>query len=157
MKKYSAIILGMIIILISACSSSKNSTDLSATRDHLKGDWEITDIQVNLPAGFTVSNVFDAAPYSDFQNSMWHLVRNGKGSYTLENGTTQDIYWSSSKEGVNGQFKFKKIMAGEKARKVDEGYVLNIQNLSSNGFTAVSDVKLSEGKTGTITYTFTKK
>jgi hypothetical protein len=143
------------IFFISSCSSTKNATGLKATNGNLAGTWTVSDIAVDVPADFQVTNVFDQAPYSDFKGSTWDLVRNGKGSFTLTNGTKEDIYWSTKGSGENAQFQFKKLN-GEKARNVDEGYTLQIQNITSNSFVARSPVDLGNGNTGYITYTFTK-
>ena len=143
------------ILFITSCSSTKNATDLKATNGNLAGNWTVSDITVDVPADFQVTNVFDEAPYSDFKGSTWDLVRNGKGSFTLTNGTKEDIYWSTKGSGENAQFQFKKLN-GEKARNVDEGYTLQIQNITSNSFVAKSPVDLGNGNTGYITYTFTK-
>lgn len=156
MKKICLLLLVGFAIFATSCSSSKNATDLKATTGNLKGEWKITNIDVNLPAGFNVTNVFDEAPYSDFKNSNWELIRNGKGSFTLSSGTKQNIYWSVYNENAIPQFQFKKL-DGEKPRNVAEGYRLTLQNISANSFTAISEVPLAEGKTGSITYTFTRK
>ena len=143
------------IFFISSCSSTKNATDLKATNGNLAGTWTVSNIAVDVPADFHVTNVFDEAPYEDFKGSTWNLVRNGKGSFSLTNGTKEDIYWTIYGKGNDAQFQFKKLN-GEKARNVDEGDRLQLQNISSNSFTAKSPVDLGNGKTGYITYTFSK-
>lgn len=143
--------------ILSACSSAKQSQGTKASRDNMKGTWKLIDVQTNLPEGFNVARVFDAAPYSDFQNSTWTLVRNGVGTYTLSDGTVQNIYWSASGRAGDGEFRFKRLMDGEKAANVADGYVLFLKELDRDHFVAVSDVALAEGRTGTITYTFSKQ
>ncbi|MEP7079740.1 MAG: hypothetical protein ABI784_03375 [Ginsengibacter sp.] len=142
-------------IFIVSCSSTKNATDLSATNGHLAGNYTITDIQTDIPSGFKITDAFDAAPYENFKGSKWELVRNGKGSFTLPNGTKEDIYWGTNGKGNDAQFQFKKLN-GAKARNVTDGYKLQLQNISTNRFVARSPVDLGNGKTGYITYTFTK-
>lgn len=143
------------MFFMASCSSSKNATDMKATTGNLSGKWTISDIVVNVPAGFKVTDVFDEAPYADFKGSTWDLVRNGKGSFTLMNGNKEDIYWSVKGKGADAQFQFKKLM-GSKARNVLDGYHLNLMNISSNGFVARSPLDIGDGQTGYITYTFTK-
>jgi hypothetical protein len=121
----------------------------------MSGTWTISDIQVDLPASFKVTDVFDEAPYEDFKGSTWDLVRNGKGSFTLSNGTKEDIYWSLYGKGDNTQFQFKKLK-GMKPKNVADGYRLQLGPVSSDHFTAKSPVDLGDGNTGYITYTFTK-
>lgn len=154
-------IVGFTILLLSAfiitsCSTSKNGTNLKPTNSNLAGKWTISNIAVNVPEGFKVTNVFDEAPYSDFQGSTWDLVRNGNGSFTLQNGKKENIYWSIYGKGNNAQFQFKKLN-GEKARNVEDGYRLQLGPISSNSFTATSSVNTVADSTGTITYTFTKQ
>lgn len=143
------------IFFITSCSSTKNATDLKAKTGNLDGTWTITNISTDVPSTFKVTDVFDAAPYQDFQGSTWNLVRNGKGSFTLINGTKEDIYWSLNGKGENAEFQFKKLN-GMKAKNVDDGYRLQLQNIASNSFVAKSPIDLGDGNTGYITYTFTK-
>ena len=134
-NKIQLIFSAIIILLITSCSSTKNATNLSATNGHLAGTYTITDIQTDIPAGFKITDAFDEGPYENFKGSTWDLIKNGKGN--------------------DAQFQFKKLN-GEKARNVTDGYKLQIQNISSNSFIARSPVDLGGGKTGYITYTFTK-
>ena len=145
----------MATFFVTGCSSTKNATDLRATAGNLDGTWTISNISVDVPSTFKVTDVFDEAPYQDFQGSTWNLVRNGKGSFTLTNGTKEDIYWSINGKGENAQFQFKKLN-GIKAKNVDDGYRLQLQNIASNSFVARSPIDLGNGNTGYITYTFTK-
>lgn len=154
-NKIQLILSAIIVLLITSCSSSKNATDLSATNGHLEGTYTITDIQTDIPAGFKITDAFDEGPYENFKGSTWDLVRNGKGSFTMPNGTKENIYWSIDGKGNDAQFQFKKLN-GEKARNVTDGYRLQLQNISSNSFIARSPVDLGNGKTGYITYIFTK-
>lgn len=141
---------------IAACSSTKSVTALKPTTAHLAGRWTISDININVPAGFRVTNVFDEAPYPDFKGSTWDLTRNGKGSFTLTNGKKEDIYWSIYGKGNNAQFQFKKLN-GRKPKNVEEGYLLRLGAVTSNNFTAQSAVNTGNDSTGSIIYTFTKK
>lgn len=150
-----ALLFAAIFFMVS-CSSSKNSTDLKASTGNLAGTWVISDIAIDVPSGFKVTDVFDQAPYQDFKGSTWQLIRNGNGSFTMPNGTKEEIYWSINKKGDTPQFQFKKLL-GEKARKVTEGYLLDLENISSDGFIAKSPVDIGNGQTGYITYTFSKQ
>jgi len=141
---------------ITSCSSSKNATNLKPTAGHLSGTWTISDIAVDVPSGFQVTNVFDEAPYADFKGSTWDLIRNGKGTFTLTNGTKEDIYWSIYGKGDDAQFQFKKLN-GRKAKNVQDGYRLTLGAIGSNRFTAKSTIDVGNGNSGSITYTFTKQ
>lgn len=145
----------LILVIIISCSTTKKSTNLSATNGSLAGTYTITDIQTDIPSDFKITNAFDEAPYENFKGSIWDLVRNGNGSFTLPNGTKENIYWSVYGKGDDAQFQFKKLN-GEKARNVTEGYRLQLQNISSDNFIARTPIDLGNGKTGYIIYTFTK-
>ncbi len=144
-----------LVFFITSCSSTKNATDLKATNGNLHGKWTISNIAVDVPSDFKVTDVFDEGPYKDFQGSTWDLIKNGKGSFTLTNGTKEDIYWSIFGKGDNAQFQFKKLK-GMKPKNVEDGYRLQLQNISSNSFVAKSPVDLGNGNTGYISYTFSK-
>lgn len=154
-KVINSILFLAIAFLITSCSSSKSASGLKATTGNLKGTWTVSNISTDLPDTLKVTEVFDEAPYQDFTGSTWNLTRNGKGSFTLSNGTKEDIYWSIYGNGDNAQLQFKKLN-GMKPKNVDEGYRLQLMNISSNGFIARSPVDLDNGKTGYITYTFSK-
>jgi hypothetical protein len=113
-------------------------------------------VNVNLPEGFKITDVFDEASATDFQGSTWNLIKNGNGSFTLNNGTKENIYWGVDGKGDNAQFTFKKLN-GMKPRNVESGYKLNLGPISSDSFTATSVINAGSDSTGTITYTFTKK
>ncbi len=157
--KMKRIITSLLIItaawLIAGCSSSKNVEGLKATTGNLHGTWTITNITTDLPDTLHVTEVFDEAPYRDFTGSTWQLERNGKGSFKLMNGTNEEIYWSIHRNGESQQLQFKKLN-GMKAKNVEEGYRLDLMNISSNGFIARTPIDLGNGNMGYITYTFGK-
>ncbi len=154
-KMINGLLIATTVFFIASCSSTKNATDLKATNGNLDGTWTISNIATDVPATFKVTDVFDQGPYEDFQGSTWNLIKNGKGSFTLLNGTKEDIYWSIYGKGDNAQFQFKKLN-GMKPKNVDDGYRLQLMNVSSNSFVARSPIDLGNGNTGYITYTFTK-
>lgn len=157
MKKYIPVISFVFIAtFLFGCSTSKNATSLKPTRSHLSGTWTISDIAVDLPDGYKVTNAFDEGPYSDFKGSTWDLIRNGNGSFTLSNGTKENIYWGIYGSGDNSQFEFKKLN-GMKPKNVESGYRLKLGQISDSSFTATSIVNTGNNSTGSITYTFTKK
>lgn len=157
MKKNILFIASIFIsIFIISCSTSKNATNLKPNRNHLSGTWTISDINVDLPSGFKITTVFDEAPYDDFKGSTWSLIKNGNGSFTLNNGTKENIYWGVDGKGDNAQFEFKKLN-GMKPQNVDNGFRLGLGPISNNSFIATSMINPGSDSTGTITYTFTKK
>ena len=155
-EKNIIILVAFLTLLSWSCTSSKNATNLKPTRNHLAGTWTISNIDVKMPSGYKVSTVFDEAPYTDFNESTWNLVRNGNGSFTLANGTKENIYWGVEGKGNNAQFVFKKLN-GMKPRNVEGGFKLDLGPISSNSFSATSNINAGSDSTGTITYYFTKK
>lgn len=155
MKKIIHFLIIISLFIAAGCSSSKNAGSLKATNGNLDGSWTVSNISVDVPPTFKVTDVFDQGPYQDFQGSQWNLVKNGKGSYTLANGTKEEIYWTIYGKGADAQFQFKKLN-GMKAKNVDDGYRLQLQDIASNQFLARSPIDIGDGKTGYITYTFTK-
>ena len=156
MKKNIIILVAFLTTLSWSCTSSKNATNLKPTRNHLAGTWTISNIDVKMPAAYKVSTVFDEAPFNDFKESTWNLIKNGNGSFTLTNGTKENIYWGVEGKGDNAQFVFKKLN-GMKPRNVEGGFKLDLGPISSNSFSATSNINAGSDSTGTITYYFTKK
>lgn len=107
------------------------------------------------------TTVFDDVTAECFVGSQWVLPHNGNGTYTIQNnndcyGGTRNIVWSVRTD-QNGQKLFQlKILNGQKARKTTEGYILDISNVSPQGFTLVSPVNVN-GQTAYIYYDFTKQ
>jgi hypothetical protein len=155
-NKRAAILLILFTTFLLSCTTSKNATNLKPTRSHLAGTWTISDIAVNMPAGYQVTDVFDEAPYTDFKGSTWNLIRNGNGSFALINGTKVNIYWGIYGSGADAQLEFKKLNS-MKPKNVESGYRLKLGPISSNNFTATSQLDAGNNSTGSITYTFTKK
>lgn len=156
MKKINKLILiAFSVLLFAGCSSSKNAAGTKISPGKLAGEWTLTDISVEMPSEYKVTDLFDEASPQDFENSVWDLKRNGKGSYTLANGTSRQIHWSIQGKGENAQFQFKKLM-GEKARDVEEGYRMDIDFLDDNTFVTKASVGAGSGNPGHITYVFTK-
>lgn len=154
------ILLAIIItVIFEACSSTKNAQ--GATTNNLNtgtfsGKWTVTDVMVDIPADFKISNVFDEAPYQDFKGSKWELIRNGKGSFTLNNGTQQEIFWSLFNQDNTKLFQFKKLEDKDKAKNVNDGYRLQIMQAGDTAFVLRSNLDVGGGKQGYITYNFSK-
>ena len=62
------------------------------------------------------------------------------------------ITWFVNKDG---QFVLKVLDAGEKAKKVRDGYVLNISNATENSFQLIDRIDVG-GKMTDVVYQFTK-
>ena len=151
-------------LTVASCSSTKNtgtsaSAETSASsvsRGKFVGTWTMTNVSYDGLVANAVQNVFDQAAPSAFIGSTWKFTNSGNGIYTLSNGTSQTIFWSTFNGGTTGtQLQFKKLYEGDKAKNVQEGYRLNVGNVSSSGMTLMSPVAVGSG-TGYVVYTFVK-
>ncbi len=143
----------VITFMFMACSTSQNA-QVKINPGTFAGNWVISNIKLDMPSDYKVNDVFDEAPYQDFMGSKWNLIRNGKGSFTLTKGTKQDIYWSLYNQDNEKMFQFKKLEASDKAKNVNDGYRLQVQQVSDTNLILRSPIKLSDGKTGYINYSF---
>jgi hypothetical protein len=143
--------------IFQSCSSTKTAGSASASRGRFNGTWTITNISYDGLVPNAVQDVFNQAPPAAFVNSVWKLTNSGNGMYTLANGTSQTIFWSSNDtDKSNPLFQFKKIYEGDKAKNVTEGYQLNIVQVDGNSMTLKSPVVIGS-KTAYIVYTFAKQ
>lgn len=153
-----SIVIAVIAFVFSACSSQKGATSsASISRGKFTGKWVIGSIRYDGLVENAVQNVFDQAPPSAFRGSVWNLTNSGNGMYTLNNGTSQTIFWSVNNTDPKGQiFQFKKIYEGDKAKNVTEGYQLYV--VSNDGSTMILKSPVSVGsQTAYIIYTFSKQ
>jgi hypothetical protein len=145
-------------LILSACSSSKNAVTgaSNVSRGKFTGTWTINNVSYDGIVQQAVQNVFDQAPPQDFVGSTWKLTNSGNGIYTLQNGTSQTIFWSvNNSAGSNQLFQFKKLFEGDKAQKVTEGYQLVVAANDGNSMTLKSPIAVGN-KTAYIIYSFTK-
>jgi hypothetical protein len=145
-------------LVLSACSSSKNAVTgaSNVSRGKFTGTWTVNNVSYDGIVQQAVQNVFDQAPPQDFVGSTWKLTNSGNGIYTLQNGTSQTIFWSvNNNAGSNQLFQFKKLFQGDKAQKVTEGYQLVVAANDGNSMTLKSPIAVGN-KTAYIIYSFTK-
>ncbi|MDB4920977.1 hypothetical protein [Mucilaginibacter sp.] len=145
-------------LVLSACSSSKNAVTgaSNVSRGKFTGTWTVNNVSYDGIVQQAVQNVFDQAPPQDFVGSTWKLTNSGNGIYTLQNGTSQTIFWSvNNNAGSNQLFQFKKLFQGDKAQKVTEGYQLVVASNDGNSMTLKSPIVVGN-KTAYIIYSFTK-
>ncbi len=153
------IILAVVLtIIVEACSSSKNiqGSTTNYNTGTFSGKWTVSNINVDIPADYKISNVFDEAPYQDFKGSRWELNRNGKGSFTLNNGSQQEIFWSLYNQGNEKMFQFKKLEDKDMAKNVNDGYRLQVLQTGDTAFVLRSNLNIGSAKQGYITYNFSK-
>lgn len=156
MKK--VLLTGIVGTLIAvSCSSAKQALHTRAEVMKLKGSWEITSVDYDKQ--YKIKPFDEGADAKCFVGSQWNLIpNNNTGSFTLPGGGDCPSVSRAIKFDVSSsnQFSFKKIDAGQKAKSVIAGYVLDFQSQSPTSFTLVQNVPF-EGKIIKVNYNFTKK
>ena len=160
MKKFvqSSIAIVALTLMFASCSSTKGtvSSTNNVSRGKFVGTWTVNNINYEGLLPGSVQTVFDQAPPNAFIGSSWKLTNSGNGIYTLQNGTSQTIFWSVNNSAGPAQlFQFKKLYQGDKASKVEQGYQLMVAGNDGNSMTLKSPVALGD-KTGYVVYSFTK-
>jgi len=106
--------------------------------------------------------IFDDAAPDCFKGSTWVLPHNGYGSYNI-NGEAEcgpgarSIIWSIRTDANKQKLFQLKVLNGAKAKTVTTGYVLNVTNLTQNGFSLTEPITASDGSNGTVTFDFVKQ
>ena len=166
MKK--TIALMIVAVLFFACKSASGtstpapSTPVANTKLDkgsqvgIKGDWQITS--VTYPGSdYIVVNSFQIADSKCFVGSTWHFIsNNNKGNMALTKAGcpafSSPIVWSVNKDG---QFILKVLSAGEKAKKVREGYLLRVGNQTETSFQLIDNINVG-GQNKDVIYQFEK-
>jgi hypothetical protein len=156
MKKTIALMI-VAVLLFSCKTTSVTSKKLDrSSQVNIKGDWVITN--VTYPGSDYIKvNSFQIADSKCFVGSTWNFIsNNNKGSMALTKSDcpafNSSIVWSVNKES---QFVLKIIDAGEKAKKVRDGYVLRITNQTETSFQLVDNINVG-GQNKEVTYQFEK-
>lgn len=156
MKKI--ITLMMLAVLLFACKSkSVTSTKLDkSTQVGIKGNWVITDVTTP-GSNYIAINSFQIADSKCFVGSTWKFIsNNNQGNMSLTKSDcpafSSPIVWSVNKES---QFVLKILNAGEKAKKVRDGYVLRLANQTETSFQLIDNVNVA-GQNKEVTYQFEK-
>lgn len=157
MKKI--LISSLLLLLIVACkSTSATSTNIdSKAQVNIKGNWEISS--VTYPNSDVIKvNSFSLADSQCFVGSAWKFIsNNNKGDMSITKAGcpsfSSPITWFINKEG---QFVMKVLNAGEKARKVRDGYILFVANQSENSFQLLDKIDVA-GKSTNVVYQFQRR
>ncbi|RZJ52292.1 MAG: hypothetical protein EOO45_32020, partial [Flavobacterium sp.] len=121
----------------------------------LTGNWTIS--QVTYPnSDFIKVNSFDIADSKCLEGSAWKFVsNNNKGTMDITKAGcpsfSSPIVWTVTKEG---NFTLK-ITEGEKAKRVSQGYNLQMRNQTDSSFQLVDNVSVG-GKNVEVVYQFQK-
>lgn len=156
MKKI--ILLSTIAILLFACkTTSVTNKKLDRTSQvAMKGNWVI--VSVTYPGSEYIKvNSFQIADSKCFEGSTWKFIsNNNKGEMALTNTNcpafSSPITWFVNKEG---KFVLKVLNAGEKAKKVRDGYILDLANQTEISFQLVDKINVG-GKVTDVIYQFQK-
>jgi len=156
MKKI--IVLATMAILLFACkTTSVTSTKLDRpSQVAIKGNWVISS--VTYPGSEYIKvNSFQIADSKCFEGSTWKFIsNNNKGEMALTSMScpafSSPITWFVNREG---QFVLKILDAGEKAKRVRDGYVLNMANQTESSFQLIDQINVG-GKLTDVVYQFQK-
>ncbi|QBZ99137.1 lipocalin family protein [Flavobacterium sangjuense] len=155
MKKI--ILISVLSVLILSCKSkSATETKLdSKTQVAMKGNWTITSVTYPNSSMIKV-NSFELADSQCFVGSKWKFVsNNNKGNFSLNSpkctSYSTPITWFVNKDG---QF-ILKILDESKARKVKDGYVLKVANITDNSFQLIDQIDVV-GTATAVVYQFNR-
>lgn len=145
------------IFFVSCKSKSVTNTAVdNKTERMMKGDWTISSVSY-IGLEYIKVQSFGLADSQCFEGSKWKLIsNNNKGEMALTKGDcmafSSPISWFVNKEG---QFVLKVLNAGEKAKKVRDGYILDVANQTETSFQLIDMVTIG-GKSTNVVYQFQK-
>ncbi len=145
------------LFMVSCKSKSVTNTAVdNKTERMMKGDWQISSVTYPGSEYIKVQS-FNLADSQCFQGSHWKLIsNNNKGEMSLKKADcmsfSSPISWFVNKDG---QFVLKVLNAGEKAKKVRDGYILNVSNQTENSFQLIDKINVG-GKMTDVVYQFEK-
>ncbi|MFT5752996.1 MAG: hypothetical protein ACI924_000201 [Flavobacterium sp.] len=155
MKK-SLLLLLITISLMGCKSKSVTNTNVdNKTERVIKGDWTVT--KVSFPGSDYIKvTSFDLADSKCLVGSTWKFVsNNNKGTMTLNDAScisfSSPITWYINQEG---NFVMK-IINDYKAKKVSQGYILRVANVTETSFELVDKINVG-GSMKEVTYQFQK-
>lgn len=157
MKKI--LLLSTLCIMFISCKPKATVTNNKVdNKSHvaIKGNWSI--VSVNYPGSEYIKvNSFQIADSKCFEGSTWKFVSNndsGQMALTSANcpSFSSPIKWFVNKDG---QFVLKILNAGEKAKKVRDGYILTLVPQTEDTFQLVDKINVG-GKITDVVYEFRK-
>lgn len=147
----------MALLMLGCKTSSVTNTKLDKkSQVAMKGNWVISS--VNYPGSEYIKvNSFQLADSKCFEGSSWKFIsNNNKGTMDLTNANcaafSSPITWFINEQG---QFVLKVLNAGEKAKKVRDGYVLSVANQTDSSFQLIDKINVG-GKMTDVVYQFQK-
>ena len=156
MKKL-LLLTALALFFVSCKSTSATNTSVNNKSERMmKGDWTISTVSY-VGSDYIKVQSFGLADSKCFEGSTWKLIsNNNKGEMALTKADcmsfSSPISWFVNKDG---QFVLKVLNAGEKAKKVRDGYVLDVANQTETSFQLI-DMVVIGGKSTNVVYQFDK-
>ena len=153
------ILLSVFSLLIFSCKSTAPATNTKVDNKSqvaIKGNWVVSSVTYPGSQYIKVTS-FGLADSQCFEGSTWKFVSNNdSGEMSLVKADcpsfSSPIKWFVNKDG---KFVLKVLNAGEKAKKVRDGYVLDVANQSPESFQLVDHIDVG-GKLTNVVYQFQK-
>lgn len=147
------IFFAVLLLFVLGCKTQQATQLDNKTESMIKGNWTITAVIFSGSDYFKVTS-FELADSNCFVGSTWKFVsNNNKGEMKLNAeecpSFASPITWFINKEG---NFVMK-ILNNEKAKKVNEGYILKVANLTENSFELIDKINVA-GQWKDLTYQF---
>lgn len=148
MKKF--LFLSLCLIGLASCGSIDHKSQVG-----INGNWTISQVSYANSDVIKVTS-FDVADAKCLEGSTWKFVsNNNSGTMTISKAGcpsfSSPIVWTSTKDGT---FTLK-ITEGEKAKRVTQGYYLQLRNQTASSFELVDNVNVA-GRNTEVVYTFMK-
>jgi len=145
------------VLLFSCKSASVTNTKVDRkSQVGIKGNWTI--VSVTYPGSEYIKvNSFQLADSKCFEGSTWKFISNNdSGEMTITKADcpsfNSPIKWFINQDG---EFVLKILNAGEKAKKVRDGYVLKLASQSEASFQLIDKINVG-GKMTDVVYQFQK-
>ena len=158
MKK--VILLIVLALSIMSCKSNKpvvtNTKVDSRSNAALKGEWTLTSVTYPGSEYIKITS-FGIADSKCFEGSAWKFVPNndtGEMTITAANcpSFSSPIKWFVNKDK---EFVLKIVNAGEKAKKVRDGYILKMGTQTTENFELIDNINVGNKPTNVV-YSFVK-
>ena len=138
------------VVTLASCGSLDQKSQMG-----IKGNWTISQVTYAGSDYIKVTS-FDVADSQCFTGSSWSFVsNNNSGTMSLNKSGcpsfSSPIKWTVTKDGA---FTLK-ITEGEKAKRVSQGYYLQLRNQTESSFQLVDNVNVG-GKNTEVVYQFQK-
>lgn len=152
-----ALSISLTAILLFSCSAHK------VQGTNLNGSWVLNSVTldgVKNGANYKVT-AFDDVNANCLTGSIWFLTQSGNATYTVQESAdcaagARPIFWSLRDENGVKYFQFKHIGDGIKAKKVTDGYKLELTNVTQTGFT-LREATIIDNASAYVVYNFTKQ